>query len=152
MVCLHYRKETTITKLRDMMGTDILGTNLIGLARAFLKANDFYILDESTSNLDFGTEGIIFDMIYNKFKGKTMLIVAHRLSTVKHCDSIVVLDKGKVMEQGSHGELMAKGGMYRRLWEMQQGNFVAAEEMRGGGQAEEPAAPSEADGDEMRYT
>ena len=58
----------------------------IALARAFLKKNEFYILDESTSNLDFATENIIFDMIYNKFKNKSMLIIAHRLATIKNCD------------------------------------------------------------------
>ena len=63
----------------------------IALARAFLKQNEFYILDESTSNLDFATENIIFDMIYNKFRKKSMLIIAHRLATVKNCDAIIVL-------------------------------------------------------------
>lgn len=62
----------------------------IALARAFLKRNDFYILDESTSNLDFATENIIFDMIYNKLKKKSMLIVAHRLATVKNCYGICI--------------------------------------------------------------
>ncbi len=95
----------------------------IALARAFLKENRFYILDESTSNLDFATENIIFDMIYNQFKEKTMLIIAHRLSTIKNCDSIIVLDKGEVVEQGTHDELLGKKGFYYRLWEMQQGNF-----------------------------
>lgn len=95
----------------------------IALARAFLKNNQFYILDESTSNLDFGTENIIFDMIYNKFKNKSMLIIAHRLATVKNCDEIIVLDKGEIVESGSHEELLAKRGHYWNLWEMQQGNF-----------------------------
>lgn len=71
----------------------------IALARAFLKDNQFYILDESTSNLDFVSENFIFDMIYNKFKEKTMLIVAHRLNTIKNCDKIIVLDKGEIVEQ-----------------------------------------------------
>ncbi len=96
----------------------------IALARAFLKKNEFYILDESTSNLDFATENIIFDMIYNKFANKSMLIIAHRLVTVKNCDEIIVLSHGKIIEQGSHEELLAKQGEYYRLWEMQQGNFV----------------------------
>lgn len=95
----------------------------IALARAFLKENQFYIMDESTSNLDFATENIIFDMIYNKFKQKTMLIVAHRLATVKNCDKIIVMDKGNIIEQGSHDELLEKKGQYYKLWEMQQGNF-----------------------------
>lgn len=95
----------------------------IALARAFLKENDFYIMDESTSNLDFATENIIFDMIYNKFRKKTMLIVAHRLATVKNCDKIIVMDEGKIAEQGTHDELLELKGKYYRLWEMQQGNF-----------------------------
>ena len=100
----------------------------IALARAFLKENEFYIMDESTSNLDFATENIIFDMIYNKFQKKTMLIIAHRLATVKNCDIIIVLDKGEIIEQGSHEELLERKGQYYRLWEMQQGNFKVQQE------------------------
>lgn len=100
----------------------------IALARAFLKENQFYIMDESTSNLDFATENIIFDIIYNKFRKKTMLIIAHRLATVKNCDKIIVMDKGKIIEQGTHKELLEKKGQYYRLWEMQQGNFVIRED------------------------
>lgn len=96
----------------------------IALARAFLKENQLYIMDESTSNLDFATENIIFDMIYNKFRNKSMLIIAHRLATVKNCDKIIVMDKGSIVEQGTHEELLALKGQYYRLWEMQQGNFV----------------------------
>lgn len=100
----------------------------IALARAFLKKNEFYILDESTSNLDFATENIIFDMIYNKLRKKSMLIVAHRLATVKNCDLIIVMDQGTIAEQGSHEELLALKGKYYQLWEMQQGNFKIADE------------------------
>lgn len=102
----------------------------IALARAFLKENEFYIMDESTSNLDFATENIIFDMIYNKFKKKTMLIIAHRLATVKNCDVIIVMDKGEIIEQGSHEELLERKGQYYRLWEMQQGNFKVKDELK----------------------
>ena len=100
----------------------------IALARAFLKENQFYIMDESTSNLDFATENIIFDMIYNKFRKKTMLIIAHRLVTVKNCDKIIVMDKGKIVEQGTHQQLLERKEQYYRLWEMQQGNFVIKED------------------------
>lgn len=100
----------------------------IALARAFLKENEFYIMDESTSNLDFATENIIFDMIYNKFRNKSMLIIAHRLATVKNCDLIIVLDKGQIVEQGTHEELLERKGQYYRLWEMQQGNFKIQED------------------------
>ena len=99
----------------------------IALARAFLKKSNFYILDESTSNLDFATENIIFDMIYNKFKKRSMLIIAHRLATIRNCDVIMVLDNGEIIEQGTHEELLALGGRYYRLWNMQQGNFIAEE-------------------------
>ncbi|MEN2773561.1 peptidase domain-containing ABC transporter [Acetivibrio clariflavus] len=96
----------------------------IALARAFLKKSEFYILDEPTSNLDFATESIIFDMIYNKFENKSMLIIAHRLATIKNCDEIIVIDKGEIIEKGTHEELIALKGKYYELWEMQQGNFV----------------------------
>ena len=95
----------------------------IALARAFLKENQFYILDESTSNLDFATENIIFDMIYNQFRDKSMLIIAHRLATIRNCERIIVLEKGEIVEQGTHDELLNKKGMYHKLWNMQQGIF-----------------------------
>ena len=118
----------------------------IALARAFLKDNRFYILDESTSNLDFATENIVFDMIYNKFKKKTMLIIAHRLSTVKNCDKIIVMENGEIVEQGTHEELLKKQGRYYRLWEMQQGNFIPEQ---AGVALIEDTPPSE---DELSYT
>ena len=119
----------------------------IALARAFLKKNEFYILDESTSNLDFATENIIFDMIYNKFRKKSMLIIAHRLATVKNCDVIIVLDKGEIIEQGTHEELLERKGRYYELWEMQRGNFVIREDEK-----IEEAVEEIFDENEMSYT
>ena len=119
----------------------------IALARAFLKKNEFYILDESTSNLDFATENIIFDMIYNKFRDKSMLIIAHRLATVKNCDEIIVMNQGEIVEQGSHEELLERKGEYYKLWEMQQGNFVVREE-----EEVEEEVPVIFDENEMSYT
>ena len=119
----------------------------IALARAFLKKNEFYILDESTSNLDFATENIIFDMIYNKFRKKSMLIIAHRLATVKNCDEIIVMNQGEIVERGNHEELLARKGEYYKLWEMQQGNFVVKEEEK-----KEDKVEITFDEDEMSYT
>lgn len=121
----------------------------IALARAFLKKNNFYIFDESTSNLDFGTENVIFDMIYNKFRNKSMLIIAHRLATVKNCDEIIVLDKGEIIEKGTHEELLEKKGRYYELWEMQQGNFKIRDEKR---EEEVVQAVEVVDEDEMSYS
>lgn len=94
----------------------------IALARAFLKNSSIFILDESTSNLDFGTERLIFRVLYKLFNKKTMIIVAHRLSVVKNCDRIVVLDKGAIKEIGTHEELLKLRGIYYQMWELQQGN------------------------------
>ncbi len=120
----------------------------IALARAFLKENQFYILDESTSNLDFGTENIIFDMVYNKFKDKTMLIIAHRLATIKQCDEIIVMAQGEIVEKGSHEELLEKKGYYHRLWEMQLGNFQVERPEK---LEQEWSEPESAASDEMAY-
>ena len=95
----------------------------IALARAFLKDSNLYILDESTSNLDFATENLIFNMIYDQLADRSMLIVAHRLSTVRDCDLILVMDHGQIVERGTHEELLAKEGKYYELWNMQQGIY-----------------------------
>ena len=117
----------------------------IVLARAFLKNSDVYILDESTSSLDFATENLIFDMIYNKFRKKSMLIIAHRLATVKNCDEILVMSEGKIVERGAHEELLSQRGQYYRLWEMQQGNFTPTE------MEEAPIEEDVSDEDEITY-
>lgn len=91
----------------------------IVLARAFLKKSDFWILDESTSNLDYHTEQEVFSKIYKEYSDISMLIIAHRLSTIKDCDEILVLEQGKIVERGRHEELLKRQGDYYNLWKMQ---------------------------------
>ncbi|HWQ84420.1 MAG TPA: thiol reductant ABC exporter subunit CydD, partial [Anaerolineales bacterium] len=87
----------------------------IALARAFLQDAPLLILDEPTANLDPSTEAALQDSLALLLKGRRALIIAHRLSTVKHADRIVVMEKGKVVEQGTHAELLRLDGLYRRL-------------------------------------
>ncbi|PST82660.1 ABC transporter ATP-binding protein [Pedobacter yulinensis] len=85
------------------------------IARAVYKSPDYIFFDEATSALDANNERVIIENLAQFFKGKTAVIIAHRLSTVKHADKIVVLDKGVVVEEGNHQELVAKKGEYYRL-------------------------------------
>lgn len=85
------------------------------IARAVYKSPDFIFFDEATSALDANNEKIIIENLEQFFKGKTAIVIAHRLSTVKHADKIVVLDKGQVVEEGTHEQLVAKKGEYYRL-------------------------------------
>ncbi len=91
----------------------------VAIARAMLAEPDLLILDEATSNLDAESEALIQDALRRVTRGRTTLIIAHRLSTVRDADLIVVLDDGRLAEQGSHDELMAAGGVYERLVERQ---------------------------------
>lgn len=85
------------------------------IARAVYKSPDFIFLDEATNALDANNERIILDNLNTFYKGKTVIIVAHRLSTVQHADNIIVLDKGQIIEEGTHQELTAKKGAYYTL-------------------------------------
>jgi ATP-binding cassette subfamily B protein len=85
------------------------------IARAVYKSPEYIFFDEATSALDANNEKIIIENLEQFFRGKTAIVIAHRLSTVKHADKIIVLDKGRVIEEGSHGELVAKKGEYYRL-------------------------------------
>ncbi|HWC65660.1 MAG TPA: ABC transporter ATP-binding protein, partial [Thermoanaerobaculia bacterium] len=91
----------------------------LSIARAFFKGAPILILDEATSQLDAESEAAVAEALTTLMAGKTTLVIAHRLSTVRRADRIVVLDAGKVVEEGSHAELIARGGLYRRLYEMQ---------------------------------
>lgn len=100
----------------------------IALARAFLKDAPILVLDEATSALDSEVEAQVQGALHRIMQGKTVLAIAHRLSTIAEMDRIVVLDMGRIVEQGSHEELLAKGGLYARYWSRQSGGFIGADE------------------------
>lgn len=100
----------------------------IALARAILKDAPILILDEATSALDSEVEAAIQTALERVMAGKTVLAVAHRLSTISHMDRIVVLDGGQIAEIGSHDDLLARGGLYARYWDRQSGGFLGADE------------------------
>lgn len=96
----------------------------IAIARAILKNAPILILDEATSQLDSVTEGFIQESLAELMHEKTAIVVAHRLSTLLHMDRILVFDKGNIVEDGTHHELLAKAGLYRQLWNAQVGGFI----------------------------
>ncbi|MBD2502375.1 ABC transporter ATP-binding protein [Anabaena azotica] len=96
----------------------------IAIARVILKDAPVLILDEATSSLDSITEKAIQDTLDLVMNGKTVIVVAHRLSTIAHLDRILVFDHGRIVEDGSHDQLLARGGAYYRLWKMQAGGFL----------------------------
>ncbi|MFT5158915.1 MAG: ATP-binding cassette subfamily B multidrug efflux pump [Paracoccaceae bacterium] len=100
----------------------------IALARVILKDAPILVLDEATSALDSEVEAAILDTLYGVMEGKTVIAIAHRLSTIARMDRIVVLDKGRVAEQGSHRELLAQKGLYAGFWERQSGGFIGVED------------------------
>jgi subfamily B ATP-binding cassette protein MsbA len=91
----------------------------LAIARALLKDAPILILDEATSSLDTQSERLVQRALANLMKGRTTIVIAHRLTTIHSADKIVVLDRGRVLDQGSHKELMSRGGIYRDLYELQ---------------------------------
>jgi ABC-type multidrug transport system fused ATPase/permease subunit len=89
------------------------------IARAFLRNSPILILDEPTSAVDSRTEAVILEALDRLRHGRTSLMIAHRLSTIQHADRILVLDRGRLVEQGSHTDLLARDGLYSQLHEMQ---------------------------------
>jgi len=92
----------------------------VTIARALLKNPPILILDEATSSLDTESERLVQDAINNMMQNRTSLVIAHRLSTIRHADEIIVLQKGKIVERGTHDCLMQQNGFYKRLVEMQE--------------------------------
>ena len=99
----------------------------VALARVILKDAPILVLDEATSALDSEVEAVIQQTLYGVMEGKTVIAIAHRLSTIAHLDRIVVLDGGRIVEDGSHAALLAQNGLYARFWARQSGGFIGTE-------------------------
>ncbi len=91
----------------------------LAIARALLKNAPILILDEATSHLDTESEMLVQGALQNLMAHRTVIVIAHRLSTVRRADKIVVLDRGRIVETGAHDQLVAQGGLYQRLYELQ---------------------------------
>lgn len=96
----------------------------IAIARAILDNKPVLILDEATSALDSESEILVQKGLEALWHNKTVIAIAHRLSTLRHMDKIIVMDKGKIVEFGSHNELLAQNGAYAKLWQHQSGGFL----------------------------
>ena len=91
----------------------------ISIARSFIKDSEIYLFDDCFSSLDTDTEDRIINNLKNNFKNKTLLIVSHRVSCVKHADNIIVLENGKIIQNGTHKELIKNEGFYKELYTKQ---------------------------------
>ena len=100
----------------------------VAIARVMLKDAPILILDEATSALDSEVETVIQQSLYRLMEGKTVVAIAHRLSTIAAMDRLVVMDRGRIVEEGDHRSLLALGGVYARLWEHQSGGFLGDED------------------------
>lgn len=131
-----------ILKMQDHMGREGYGAYLgergvklsggqrqrIALARAILKDAPILVLDEATSALDSEVEASIQEALDRVMQGKTVLAIAHRLSTISSMDRIIVMDDGRIVETGTHTQLLARGGLYARYWDRQSGGFIGSQD------------------------
>jgi ATP-binding cassette subfamily B multidrug efflux pump len=99
----------------------------VAIARVMLKDAPILLLDEATSALDSEVEVAIQASLYRLMEGKTVVAIAHRLSTIAAMDRLIVMDRGRIVEEGTHAELLARGGIYARLWAHQSGGFIGEE-------------------------
>jgi ATP-binding cassette, subfamily B, multidrug efflux pump len=99
----------------------------VALARVVLKDAPILVLDEATSALDSEVEAAIQEQLLDLMQGKTVIAIAHRLSTIARMDRLVVLEGGRIVESGTHAELLRLGGLYETLWRHQSGGFLAEE-------------------------
>jgi ATP-binding cassette subfamily B multidrug efflux pump len=99
----------------------------IAIARVMLKDAPILLLDEATSALDSEVEAAIQASLYRLMEGKTVIAIAHRLSTIAAMDRLIVIEHGRVVEEGDHASLLAQGGLYARLWAHQSGGFLGLE-------------------------
>jgi len=115
------KEEGYQTNIGDR-GTKLSGgeRQRVTIARALLKNPPILILDEATSSLDTESERLVQDAINHMMQNRTSIVIAHRLSTIRHADEIIVLQKGKIVERGSHDQLIQQGGFYKKLVEMQE--------------------------------
>src|SRR5205807_8634115 len=112
--------EGYATKLDDDVSNISAGQRqLLTIARAFIADPPILILDEATSNVDTRTEVLIQQAMAQLRKGRTSFVIAHRLSTIRNADSIVVMDQGRIVEQGTHEDLLRRHGFYDRLYNSQ---------------------------------
>jgi ATP-binding cassette subfamily B multidrug efflux pump len=96
----------------------------VAIARVLLKDAPILILDEATSALDSEVEAAIQEQLYNLMAGKTVIAIAHRLSTIAAMDRLIIMDRGRIVEEGTHDTLLKRGGIYAQLWARQSGGFL----------------------------